>query len=158
MHALQIVEIALELFHGGDALAPLAFTADISLQQVHSAGWTEPDLAVRWRESRIDARGDGSTRQLPSITDSGSSSMTSRRRSIRSGGLCSSIANGDQVLSEIRVRTLIRPIMKRRLLPRAGHIVGPDAACRWRTPDPATPFRAVAGSGVDALPVGWIAG
>lgn len=56
----------------------------------------------------------------------------------------------DQVRSEIRVQILVRPSMKRRLLRCAGSIRGANAACRGLTPDPATPVRAVAGSGVDA--------
>jgi hypothetical protein len=43
--------------------------------------------------------------------------------------------------------------MKRRLLRRAGSIRSFNAACRWLTPDPATPVRGVTGSGVDDLPV-----
>jgi hypothetical protein len=59
----------------------------------------------------------------------------------------------DQGLSEIRVQTLVRPSTKRRLPRRARSIRGSNAACRGLTPDPATPIRAVTGSGVDAFPV-----
>jgi hypothetical protein len=107
------------------------------------------DVACRWR---VAARAE-----LPrAVFGKGRWQLMSRRTiSRRPVGFSSPVAGreADQVLSEIRVQTLVRPSMKRRLLRRAGSIRCSNAACRGLTPDPATPVRAVAGSGVDASPV-----
>jgi hypothetical protein len=69
-------------------------------------------------------------------------------------GLLAGTIGSSDALSERGIAALVRLRGKRRVGGCAGSIISSNVAFRGSTPDPTTAIRAVAGSGVDALPDG----